>query len=341
MNLSFLFQGILSWILFYSCINCIYCYDTVKVSDYPENFKILAVAGDINKAGRLTSDVELIDPFVENSHCIKPSNYPFKTSDITGSGGIVCGGSFENPDHSCFKYSIQDKTWSNVGSLNAQRYAASSVLMHDDYWITGGGQLNGLTSLVTSEILKDSQGPFTKSADLPEQLQDHCMSVLNDTHVFIAGGHWSPKSAYFVDVSVDPFRFTKLPPMLDNRRGAACGTIVWGYSATTKTNDFTVIVAGGMDYDTEDSSKTSNFYSPLANVWVNGPMLPRGFINGGYFTTKYYSLIMVGGEDENGIKRRDVMAFGNVMDSINFLPGKLETSRWAFAAVQIKSNEEC
>ena len=320
---------------------------SIKVSeikykvDFNEDFKILVVAGQLNKVDNLTSDVELIDPFIAKSNCVKPDDYPLKTSEITGSAGTFCGGSFENTHNNCYQYLEQNKTWITIGSLNYRRYAASSVLAKGNYWITGGGLLNGGTDLTTSEILKNNIGPIVQSSDLPEQLRHHCMSTINETHVFIAGGDWSSKSAYLVDVSIEPFGFLKLPPMLENRSGAACGTIVWPYSPTSTTNDFLVIVAGGNYYDITDSSTTSEFYSPLANVWVNGPTLPRGFIKGGYFTTKEYSLIMVGGQDENGSQRSDVMAFGNVLSSIEFLPGKLDTAREAFAAIAINTDEKC
>ena len=308
-----------------------------------ETFKILAVAGQLNKDQNLTSDVELIDPFKVNSNCAKPADYPLKTSEITGSGGIVCGGSFENIYNKCFQYSNKNKSWGDIGSLNDQyRYAASSVFLNGKYWISGGGLLNGRTSLITSEIFPDNHGAFSMSADLPEQWRHHCMSKVNDTHIFVAGGDWSSKNAYLVDVSLDKFKFVKLPPMLESRSGAACGTIVWLYSSFTRTNDFLVIVAGGRDgFGITDTSKTSEFYSPLANVWVNGPSLPRGFANGGYFTTGHYSLIMVGGLDEHGNQRSDVMAFQHVQSWIEFLPGKLITPRYSFTAIEIQTNEEC
>ena len=311
---------------------------------FQETFKILAVAGKLDKDGyNLTSDVELINPFVLNSNCTKPANYPLKTSDITGRGGIICGGGFENTFNDCFEYSYQNQTWLSVGRLNDQRYGASSVFLNGNYWITGGGLLNGRLSLVTSEMLKGKHSPFIRSSDLPEQMRHHCMSVVNDTHVFIAGGDWSWKSTYLVDISVEPFIFNKLPPMMESRSGAACGTIVWPYlsSFSIRTNDFLVIVAGGQSYGSTDSSTTSEFYSPLANVWVSGPILPRGFINGGYFTTRQFSLVMVGGKDENGNERSDVMALGSVMGRIEFLPGKLKTPREAFAAIEIITDEEC
>jgi len=316
---------------------------TIKSNSYPETFKILAIGGKyVNDHGNLTSDVELIDPFLENSHCGKPQNYPFPTSEITANGGIVCGGGFENQDYKCFQYSIQNKSWADGGILSAQRYAASSVSYSGNYWITGGGLLNGQTSLVTSDIRKGNSGPFVSSSDLPEQLRHHCMSVLNETHIFIAGGDWSPKSPYFVDISLNPFKFTKLPPMLENRSGAACGTVAWGFSSDSKTANFLVIVAGGTDYSsTTGTSTTSEFYSEMDGVWVNGPILPRGFVKGGYFSTKYYSLVMIGGQDENYKSRSDVMIMGNYMDAIGYLPGKLELPRIEFATMRIDSDEEC
>ena len=70
--------------------------ESIQMNYYPESFKILAVAGKVTDGNQMTDDVELIDPFVEASNCSKPSNYPIATAGITGSGGDVCGGGYEN-----------------------------------------------------------------------------------------------------------------------------------------------------------------------------------------------------------------------------------------------------
>ena len=46
------------------------------------------------------------------------------------------------------------------------------------------------TSFTSSDILIPKTSTFAPFFELPEQMMNHCMAAINDTHVFLAGGSY-------------------------------------------------------------------------------------------------------------------------------------------------------
>ena len=157
----------------------------------------------------------------------------------------------------------------------------------------------------------------------------------------MAGNYWTPHMAYIVKVDVEPFMFTKLPPMLEERRYAACATIINHSPTTTMLNGNTQLMVAGGDFSTSTKT-TTELYSLDAGIWKYGPVLPRGFWYGGYINThSIYPMIMVAGVDEDGNYRSDVMAYDPTTNEFKFLPGKLQTPRVGLTVIGMETEEEC
>ena len=124
--------------------------------------------------------------------------------------------------------------------------------------------------------------------------------------------------AYIVKIDVEPFMFTKLRPMLEERHHAACATII-NHSPTTMSNGNKLMVAGAGSRSTRT---TSELYSMEDEEWKYGPVLPRGFMAGGYINThSSYPMIMVAGQDEYDNARSDVMAYDPATNKFKFCQG--------------------
>lgn len=297
------------------------------------SLKILVVGGT---NGVVLSDVEILDPFSSINTCTKPPNYPSRIALPSSAGQLFCGGhvdSNEGYTKNCYAY--MNSSWIESNSLIKSRYSASSVILADKrYWIIGG--YNGSYTISSSEIKMDKDSDFDMSTNLPEPMEGHCTSVINETHVFIGGSYYHTKMAYIVDTSSPEFIFTKLPPLMKDRWGAACATII----DPMDHNKISVMIAGGDGY--ENYKTTEVFDLSVENSeWVEGPALTRGFQFGGYLSTSEQPLIMIGGLDENQNYAGDVMTYEAETNTFVTLPGRLSLPRSDFAVSALDTLSEC
>ena len=305
-----------------------------------QTLKLLSVGGSQGKY--LLSDVELIDPMKEDSSCSDTQNLPQKTEGMIGAlfqnFPIVCGGNVEGSgiSNKCFQHYSTSNTWEEFYShLLLRREYATAIKIQNKIWISGGDGKNS-TSLISSELLSD-EGTFTMTtSNLPEKMLDHCVSTINDTHIFIAGtSKGNPRSAYIVNIDIQPFIFTKLPDMLKERFGAGCATLIHNSSSA----QYKLIVAGG-GYE-KKAKKSTEVYSTEDGRWSEGPSLPRGFNSGGYVSTKNYALILIAGWDENMNDRSDIMAYDINSNAFQFLPGKFKIRKYGLAVIAMETEEVC
>merc|ERR1712150_422491 len=185
----------------------------------------------------------------------------------------------------------------------------------------------------------ESDGNFSMSTELPVQMVDHCISRINDTHLFIAGNFNNGKMVYLVDTTMDEFIFKKLPDMTSDRWRAACGSMIAPKSSTSEDEDQLLIVAGGTTSDF--GIATSEIFSMSKYSWTEGPTLPRGFARGGMFSDEDHPLILIGGKDVNSTITSDMMTYQKESNTFELLPAKLNLPRYEFAATGIYDDEEC
>ena len=282
------------------------------------------------------SDVEVLDPTKEDSSCTAPPNYPQAASHMTSQaicGTLVCGGDSGLYLNNCYEYA--NKRWiERPPLLHPRKFSSSVVINTSSMWISGGSAWRGESAETTSEIISIDQGIPILGVDLPEKMSKHCSASINTTHVFLAGNYYNTKMAYIVDTSTSPFKFIKLPPLLGNREAAGCGVSV------SETKDTQLIVAGGYDWSGA-MLMTSELYSIKQKQWVDGPALPRGFEHGASVSNKEHPLMLIGGQDENGNVRGDIMDYDAKTNSFQILPGQLKTPRKVFSVVGLKTEDIC
>lgn len=310
---------------------------SVTTNNPSTTLKMLIVGG-ILESSLGTSDVEYINPFATTNTCKKKDDFPpgFAFNNC-GSEYLFTQGHLGGD--TCV---LVNNSWAPSSNLIVPRYDASCVrLSNGSFWISGGYNSNGDESLTweSSEIKIDDglDWNFIPSTDLPEQMVDHCIARVNDTHLFIVGNYNNGKMAYLVDTTEDKFIFKKLPDMISNRWRSACG------SMTDEDGDQLLIVAGGTTSDC--GIATSEIFSMKKYNWTEGPNLPRGFARGGMYSDDDHPLIMIGGKDvfqDGGCNiTSDLMTYQKESNTFELLPAKLDIPRYEFAATGVYDDEDC
>ena len=288
--------------------------------------------------------MEYFNPYEEVNKCSKRPNYPEDVHFNTGYETLFCGGilgSHYYSSNKCFGlehvpgYGYQ---WLQRSDLvYGRRYATSIYLSNTSFIVLGGRTENPDHSKTekSSEIMMNPMSPdehFVLSDNLPEEMSLHCMARINNTHLFIAGDS-SDGTAYIVNTDKEHYVFTELPRMNYYHSSAACGTTTNPGSSEDGKEDQLFIVAGG---NPPGGNIRTEIFSTKTNAWKNGPLLPREFGQGGYFSDEEHPLIMVGGKYKS-----DVMAYEKYENLFTYLPGKLNIARSDFAIGGIYTDEQC
>jgi len=297
--------------------------------------KLLAVGGLGNH--RL-SDVEYFNPYKGNSNCKKKPKYPLFANDHCGDKTTFCGGwDSRSPSTQCFQ--LMDDVWLPISNLNIGRFRQScTYLDNDNFWLNGGEGYETGNALKTSEIIRGSEEMAEMSVELPAEMAEHCLTRMNNTHIFLGGGYYNRKMAYIVDTSEEPFTFTTLPDMSEDRDHAACGSFRKNLPNKSGAEEIFIVIAGGYN---GNGLASTEIFSTVTNKWIDGPTLPRGFEAGGYFSDSQHPLIMVGGRDENGVTRSDVLSYQKDSNTFELLPGKMVIPRSYFPVTGIYDEEAC
>ena len=308
-----------------------------STTEVPAKLAVMLIGG-YGRTGMM-SDVEVIDPFISESDCIKPPDFPEPRygliAELFDGSPIICSGYSNGGDRNdCYRYD-QERWVSFPTALTfARRYATSIIINNDTMWLSGGDRK---TSQSSSETLHRG-GTFHLTTPLSEPMEHHCSSRINDTHFFIAGNFYGTQTqAYIVEVdekSVDTYKYTKLPNMKQERYGGACMTMTNSANGEVK-----LLVAGGYRFG---SFTTTEIYSMQTKEWINGPHLPRGFLFGSY--VQYPSskdFVMVGGKDDSGVIFDNFMRYNQNSEQFELMPANLESARWDFGATLVMIDDDC
>ena len=293
-------------------------------------FKLLVVGGNTGD-GSIVDTAEFFNPYTDTNNCIQPPFYPLPIENTCGVENTFCGGYVTGLSQTdkCFRFS--DGEWSETSSLlQARQNHACNMIEGNSYWIAGGIDLASI--LDSAEIRVEEDGAFSESKELPEPMERHCLAAINSTHFFMAGTSSNGRVAYLASIDNYVFKFNSLPPMIESRFSAGCGGI--------KTDtDVQLIVAGGKTADPQ----STEIFSLKYNTWTKGPLLPRGFHNGGYFSDSQHPLLLVGGVDEVLKSRNDVIEIkyenGDIVAQI--LPGRFSTPRQNIAVSGLYTEDDC
>ena len=142
----------------------------------------------------------------------------------------------------------------------------------DKYYLISGGYDEDRNHLDSTELWDGER--WSSHDPLPETLHSHCLVRLNNTHVFLTGGHSSryngySRASYFYSKATG---FQRAPDMRGRRRHHRCGlhdgryVIVAGGSGD-------VFVAGGGDLyeDVWITSSSSECFDLETGTWYKGP----------------------------------------------------------------------
>merc|ERR1712212_673561 len=144
------------------------------------------------------SDVEYFNPYNTDNNCKKKPNYPLFANDHCGDEMTFCGGwDSRSPSNQCFQ--LLDDVWIPISNLNIGRFRQScTYLDNGNFWLNGGEGYEAGNALNTSEIIRGSQEMAVMSVEWPEDMAEHCLTKINDTHIFLGGGYYNRKLAYIV-----------------------------------------------------------------------------------------------------------------------------------------------
>ena len=331
-----------------------------------KRFNIVVAGGNSFNATWFSelSDVELFNPFWRPYVCEKSKNLPIKL-DKAISGNVenqpvVCGGLKSQSSYNngleqkvvsdC--YTLKNFTWHNSkSSLRCPRWGASSVMLNNrEMWVLGGNPKSSKECVgiaTSSEVWNTKNEKFEFSATLPEPMVYHCTVKIDADHIFVVNGYdWSHRGvshAYVVDTSTRPFTFSKLPSLRKSRSQAACGIITYSSTMDNQTN-LAIAVAGGGFKKTSTTTEiyrltksTSHTYN-TQNIWEPGPILPRGFVNGCQINSEVNQFILIGGFDEFGNVKSDLLHYDINSETFETLPATLNIPRYGCTSFQIENN---
>lgn len=235
---------------------------------------------------------------VSNRCVAEPSAFPdFHEGGVgmyLGGKFIVCGGfSSDKIYRKCWGYDLEKNRWRATGSrLSVVRIFPYGVLYDDNtWWITGGsmGGGNGLTDssdfyyvrvrftidqliCYLNNCIKfflKANGTVAPGPNLPEPMNDHCLTKIDDTRFFLAGakldGNSFSNKAYIFDKTTGAW--TQVANMAIGRNGLSCSKI------TDSNGDLAVMITVGYKDGWIPVSDTEIF-SLTTMTWSSGPSYP-------------------------------------------------------------------
>ena len=260
-----------------------------------------------------TSEVELIDLDDPTTTCRPTAPYPVSGGIAAGVGLLVdslmpsvCGGIVSKTSVSdCYGYSFAN-VWTNLnnllGTMTVPRQEFAGIVM-DDYLValSGGAkttQSGGVENFWKSSELAQAYdgGGFNRGPDLPTENFGHCMVALDSSRVFIAGGFFTPNTAYVYDMETATLSEPLAIP--GPHSSHACGSF-----KNATTGQIEVVIVGGDDGISRSNSSLgleeedilgrgakdeTHIFSPSSMTFREGPRFP--------FAVSYASAIQDGGD---------------------------------------------
>ena len=231
-------------------------------------------------------DAEFVDfsPF-ESASLPKPANLSIplvgNVANYVQGKVMTCGG-FGNIN--CYIYDNTEDVWLTASSLDTVRSNAVGFVIGGLWYILGGK--DGSKCLDSTVVYND--GVFQVGQDIPYCTSYACSVLLNETHVFYAGGYYDAsfrQDAYLLEV--DGWKWTRLSNMRQARAGHSCGRV--GHK---------LIVVGGSD----EAGATSEILSLDSLTWTSGPgapPTPSGSIRGAAVYQEEETFYLLGGRAGN------------------------------------------
>ncbi len=224
------------------------------------------------------------------------SSYPLAVELAVGlkhdSKFVVCGGwdGFD-PHSDCYGYSNGTNTWDlEAFRLEPARLAMMSVEIRANEWLVMGGAPTGsipFTPYSDTKLL--SHGIFIEGPTLPEPIYGGSAAMLNQTHLFVAGGYDGnvySKNNYLLNIDTNQWAQIASRNLVTERYHMS-GTF---YNSSSDEVQVANIGLNGIEvYSPKDDSWSSelSFPSPISYLY-RSVAIQQGFD----------SFILVGGETD-------------------------------------------
>ena len=257
-----------------------------------------------------TSEADLIDLDDPTTTCQSIAPYPDGGGIAAGVGLLylgllpnVCGGIVSKTSvSSCISYSFSYGAWSLnelLGNMTVPRQEFAGTLVDEDIFVLSGGAKttqNGLEDFWKSSEsaqVSSGAGQFNQGPDLPTENFGHCMVSIDSNSVFIAGGFFTPNTAYVYDT--ESGTLSEPLEMPGPHSSQVCGSF-----KNTSTGQIEVVVVGGdegisksnLDFDKDilgkSTSDDTHIFSPSTMTFREGPKFP--------YTVSYASAIQDGAD---------------------------------------------
>ncbi len=236
---------------------------------------------------------EVINLSSSASTCKNPPSFPATVLAAIGGLGfkgnpILCGG-FQNGARSNKCYSLENKEWVSLASMNSLRVAAAAAQLKDGKLLVTGGA-DASAYLKSAEMLTE-EGWESNIPSLPVNIYYHCMFTVNSTTVMAIGGAhndqlYSGKTFYY---TFGEESWTEGPELKNKRRYHRCGKI----RRNKESQEMSIIVAGG--YDGSSLLSSVEILDEGSNEWHTGPELSFGIYESQMIEDQNGGVILIGG----------------------------------------------
>ena len=281
----------------------------------------------LGEAASFLSSVEIIDLNFNPKTCQNLTNYPVSASGSVGAlklngSPFICGGNGNSG--SCNTYA--GGTWTQSNSMTTGRnlaaLAPSPFQNQSNNFVVTGGITNDPALENTGELF--SNGIWQAlSLNLPVQIYNHCMVLVNATTLMIIGGAQNG-----VDPSANTFYFNtengnwQTGPKLNNARSYfGCAMI----RQDSNSIQYSIIVAGG--YNNRLFLSSVELLDAGATTWRTGPELPTQIAVPTLVEYNSGSVVLVAGVNSDNTNLVTIYKLVDGSSQWVLLPQKLKVAR--------------
>jgi len=211
------------------------------------------------------NQMEVIDKEGKTTVCSSgkyPKKVRFATGGVFDENMLICGG--KDPVTKECHIMGKDMTWSKHADMKEARHSASSTVIQDYLWVTGGVD-NYSRRLDTTEKIY-LNGTVEPGIKLPFAVNSHCM-VQHHNSVYLLGGYDGNRDRKDVLKFLPEMGFTHsvVQPMKHARNGFACGI----FNSKFHSNRPIMVAAGGYGSGSE-TGEFWDFTNPTATWQPTG-----------------------------------------------------------------------
>ena len=246
---------------------------------------------------------------------------------------VIAGGKNETGEvNSVEMFSLTRGTWTPLKQMKECRRAASSLILNDHIFVSGGcagsgNYLRSVEKLSLNAVEGDQYMPWeTVPVKLPARLSGHC-SVVYNGRLIIIGGYNRDKSAYFDSITeislVPPYTSKLLATMAQPR----------GYHGVAIFSDKILIVGGTLTGLSDSALRSVVMYDITKKKFQELAPLPYSVQN--IATVKWGddSIMIVGGIDSKDQPLNKVLMYNIKTQESHELPNMKYKRKGCVAAV--------